>query len=70
MAMWKEDWGKGTGAGATGATAIAMAMGQEEWGNDVPIAIDRVDVVAVGCGCGHLLFRVLFENVSECQMEV
>jgi hypothetical protein len=66
MAMGKEDWGKGTGAGATGATgatAIAMAMGQEEWGNGVPIAIDRVDVVAVGCGRGHLLFRVLFENV-------
>jgi hypothetical protein len=43
-------WGicNGTGAGATGATAIAMGQEQQEhWGNGVPIviAIDR------SCGC-------------------
>jgi hypothetical protein len=50
-----------------------MEMGQLQQ-SIVPIAIDHVDVdvwgVGRGRGRGRRLFRVLFEKVSECQMEV
>jgi hypothetical protein len=47
-------------------------MGQEEWGNGVPIAIDRVDVGGVGRGRGRGRFIpcVLFETLVNAQMEV
>jgi hypothetical protein len=59
-------WGRGTGAGATGA--MARGMGQR--------LIDHCHCNR-SCGCGgpwgageFALFKVLIQKVSECQMEV
>jgi hypothetical protein len=91
MAMGQGEWGNSNGETATAMIDQSITTGQwqqqlqwhwgrsnrrqEEWGNVVPIAIDR------SCGCGRvghgawgagvgILFKTLFETLVNAQMEV